>query len=444
MKRASINILLAAVLATATAPSAQAGWDNLLEDAKQLGQRAGKITKQAWEKAKEQWEKLELNYTLLQAFGDAVDEESALIGRFYDLKRPIDDKAKPLTGQGVVDIFHEFNKKKWDQDIFNAYYSPKVKLYAPYFYLPRCKASYGPEAFQCNANADKGEPIVEPTAWVVIYRGVVTAPQSGSFRFVGMGDDTLMVRFNNKLVLESGWTIPTRRGFEVGTHADYQQEITRKITNHNAAHQKEITPKTKGRAIYQYENTPHWNNRLGGLPSGVPFTVKKGEKYPIEILVSEVPGSEFGFCLLLEELDDPKNPPHGIIKKDDAPMLHLFRTSKVLPEPEKIKQALKSGGRDYSINDCREGPPFFEDSLIWKADFEEGEKRGLFSRIFGKLTGSDKDTAMGTSRKDNDEKDDDEESDKEDDDDKEGGKKDSDKKDKGDKEENILDTWRLW
>ena len=121
-------------------------------------------------------------------------------------------------------------------------------------------------------------------------------------------------------------------------------------------------------------------------------------------------------------------------------MLHLFRTSKVLPEPEKIKQALKSGGRDYSINDCREGPPFFEDSLIWKADFEEGEKRGLFSRIFGKLTGSDKDTAMGTSRKDDDAENDDEERD----DAKEDGKKDGDKKDKGDKEESILDTWRLW
>ena len=47
-----------------------------------------------------------------------------------------------------------------------------------------------------------------------------------------------------------------------------------------------------------------------------------------------------------------------------------------------------------------EGPPFRKDSLIWEVDFAEAEKRGLFDRLFGKITGSDKDTAMGTSTED--------------------------------------------
>ncbi len=414
------TVLLGTML---TVPSARADWNNLWEDAQELGKKAQDVGAQAWEATKKHWNQLAENYKLLLAFGEEVNEESALVGRFYDLKQPIDGKAQPLHRQKVVDLFHEFNNKKWDQDIFRAYYSPAVKLYAPYFYLPRCKASYGPEAFQCNENKEKDAPKVAPTAWVVVYRGVVTAPESGTFRFVGMGDDTLLVRFDNKLVLESGWSIPTRKYFDQGTHQSYQQEITRKAPANNSRHQREITPKTLGRAIYQYETTPHWNKSLGGIPSGVPFRVKKGEKYPIEILVSEIPGNEFGFCLLLEEIKDPKNPPYGIIGKDKAPTLHLFRTNDSLPSPEKIRRALTADGKNYTINDCNEGPPFLENSLIWKADFQAAQKRGLFSRVFGKISGSDKDTAMGTSHKDEDTEAD---------------------KSKNEEDKNILDSWRLW
>ena len=433
MSTKSFSIALALLATFAAATPAHAGWDNLWEDAQNLGKQAQDLGERAWDATKKEWDKLAANYKLLLAFGDSVSEESALVGRFYDLKRPIDGKAAPLHRQAVVDLFHEFNNKKWDQSIFQAYYSPNVKLYAPYFYLPRCKASYGPEAFQCNDNPNSDAPKVDPTAWVVIYRGVVTAPQSGTFRFVGMGDDTLLVRFDNKLVLESGWSIPTRKYFDQGTHRSYQSEISQKAPSPNSRHQREITPKTKGRALYQYETTPHWNRSLGGIPSGVPFTVKKGEKYPIEILVSEIPGNEFGFCLLLEEIDNPKNPPYGTFDSKHSPVHHLFRTAKSLPAPEKIREALTANGKNYTINDCKEGPPFLENSLIWEADFEAAEKRGLFDRIFGKISGKDKDTAMGSSHREDDE------------DTPDSDKKKDKKKDKKDKDDdNLLESLRLW
>lgn len=390
MKMIRSRALKTALALLLTATPACADWCDVWGEVEDLGQKARKLGEQAWEMAKEEWAALDINHELLQAFGGVVDEQSALIGRFYDLKRPIDDRAKPLSRQGVVDLLHRFNKEKWDQDFFSAYYSPKIRLYAPYFYLPRCKAAYGPEAFQCNSTTGEGAHQVEPTAWVVVYRGMVTAPRSGTFRFVGMGDDTLMVRFNNRLVLESGWSIPTRRYYDEGTHRSYQLDISRKPTSFNSRHQREITPKTCGRAIYQYNSTPHWNERLGGLPSGVPFTVKQGEKYPIEILVSEIPGSEFGFCLLVEELKSPARAPYGIIPADQSPVLHLFRTADTLPDPRRMKRALTNTDEDYSINDCEEGPPFREDSLIWQVDFDEADKRGLFDRIFGD------DTAMGS------------------------------------------------
>lgn len=407
-----LTTLCAAIFATPVL----ADWGEVWKDVEKIGKKIAKLGKIVWDEAKEEWEKLDLNYNLLQAFGDDIDEESAFVGRFYDLKHPIDGKAKPLARNELCRIFNKFNEEEWDQEIFNAYYSPKVRLYAPYFYLPRCKAAYGPEAFQCNENLKKGEPKVEPSAWVVVYRAMVEAPESGTFRFVGMGDDIIMVRFNRKLVLQSGWAIATRGDMDAGTRRQYQMDITKK---------------KKGHAIYQYENTPHWNERLGGIPSGKPFEVEKGKKYPMEILVSEIPGCEFGFCLLLEKLENPKKIPYGIFPQDKSPILHLFRTCDKLPDPKMIKRALTTGGKDYSVNDCKEGPPFLEDSLIWKADFDAADKIGLFDRIFGRLLEDEDETAMGTARSEGEEA---PEGDKEDDpelfDREQGG--------------NILEKWRLW
>lgn len=362
-------------------------WDDAGKVGKEWGEKGkewGKETwdkaKDEWNKAKERWDNLDVNYELMQAFGGDVDEESALIGRFYDLKQPIREGAKAMHRQGVVEKIREFDDKKWDQRVFADYYSPEVRLYAPYFYLPRCKASYGPEAFQCNEQEDGRK--VAPSGWVVVYRGVVTAPESGFFRFVGMGDDTLMVRFNNKLVLEAGWSIPTRGDMVLGTKRTYQEEM---ISNKNK------------RAFYQYKQTPHWNRVLGGIPAGEVFKVKKGEKYPIEILVSEIPGNEFGFCLLVEKVKSPGTAPRGIVPADKSPELALFRTNESKPDFSAIERALTVGDKDFRVKGFMEGPPFKDDSPVWKVDYAAAQEQGIFDSIFGMFRNDN--TAMGKRRK---------------------------------------------
>lgn len=364
-------------------------WDDAGKVGKEWGEKGkewGKETwdkaKDEWNKAKERWDNLDVNYELMQAFGGDVDEESALIGRFYDLKQPIREGAKPMHRQGVVAKIREFDDKEWNQSVFADYYSPAVRLYAPYFYLPRCKASYGPEAFQCNEQEEGRK--VAPSGWVVVYRGVVTAPESGFYRFVGMGDDTLMVRFNNKLVLEAGWSIPTRGDMVLGTKRSYQEEM---ISNKNK------------RAFYQYKQTPHWNNVLGGIPAGEVFKVKKGEKYPIEILVSEIPGNEFGFCLLVEKVKSPGTAPRGIVPADKSPELALFRTNESKPDFSAIERALTAGDKDFRVKGFMEGPPFKDNSPVWKVDYEAAQEQGLFDSIFGLFRNDD--TAMGKRRKQN-------------------------------------------
>lgn len=306
----------------------------------------------------------------------AADEDSALTGRFYDLKLPLDEKkAKPLYREKVVQFIRNFMDSDWDPEMLEQYYSPKVELAAPYFYLPRCKASYAPKAFRCNEGEQEKE--VKPLAWLVVYSGEVKAPKSGHFRFIGMGDDSLVVRFNKKVVLESGWSIPSKGEMALGTSREYQDFIS--------------SPKGGG-ALYKYEETPHWNSKLGGIQAGQKFHVKEGETYPIEIIISEIPGSEFGFCLLIEELETGKAPT-GKYEVGEAPKVSLFRTNETFPDLKEIKEALTKDG-DYRVGKELEIPPYDEEnSPVWKVE-AKGPRRNIVERTAAAMT-EDEDTAMG-------------------------------------------------
>lgn len=306
----------------------------------------------------------------------SADENSTLTGRFYDLKQPVAAGARPLSRHSVVSFIHDFMASGWDQSKLEQYYSPEVELAAPYFYLPRCKASYAPEAFNCNQGNQKKQ--VRPQDWVVHYTGIVTAPESGTYRFVGMGDDTIVVRFNEDIVLESGWTIPSRNHMTLGTKRDYQAQIT---------------SEAGGCALYQYPSTPHWNNVLGGIASGRTFKVEQGMQYPIEILISEIPGSEFGYCLLIEKVEG-ESAAHGQFAPGQSPTLALFRTNATTPDLAEIEEALKKDGKDYTVSLPLEVPPFAEDSPIWVAvPTADTEKRNILERTAATM--SNEETAMG-------------------------------------------------
>lgn len=306
----------------------------------------------------------------------ASDENSSLIGRFYDLKQPLDTtKARPLHGEQVNDFIKNFMDSDWDPEMLEQYYSPKVELAAPYFYLPYCLASYAPKAFRCNEGEQERQ--VEHRAWVVVYRGRVTAPKSGHFRFVGTCDDTIAVRFNKKVVLQAGWSIShLSNDMNKGSYKEYQDFIS--------------SPKG-GCALYQYEEIPEWNKCLGGIQTGTKFHVKEGETYPIEILLSEIPGGRFGFCLFIEELQTGKAPT-GKYNVGEAPTLPLFRTNEMLPDLKEIEQELRKDGVNYAPEAKLQIPPFLEDSPIWKVE-SNGPRRNIVERAAASM--SDEDTALG-------------------------------------------------
>ena len=286
--------------------------------------------------------------------GDGKGGGSALEGTFYDLKQTRQGSPTSIRLAGnqvetsgqieVLRILNEFSKS-WNPGVLSKYYQSPTKLYASNFMLPgTVSAGYAPVCYQCQ---DK----VKPSAWVAVYRGKVKAPCSGTFRFVGTGDDVLMIRFNNQTVLEAGWSIPsafdgTNKATTLGSISangggkEYHQAIKDgKDANH------------RGYEFIQPSGTGKWNRELEGLTAGTEFTVQEGKTYPIEILISEVPGGFFGFAVLIQQKEG---------KQYDNSKLDLFHTNFSNPSAADLQQLLQG-----NLNGPMEMPQFNGESPIW-------------------------------------------------------------------------------
>lgn len=297
---------------------------------------------------------------------------STLVGNFYDLKQtrqgartdnatwtqekdPRTGKtieiAKPNNGK-VVSVLHDFITNNWDPKILNKYYKAKIPLYASSFYMPHANASYAPFAYQCS---DK----VQPSGWVAIYRGKVVAPKTGKFRFAGLGDEVLAVRFNRKTVLEWGYCNPTENmAGASASYPDNHQKLMEKVTK------REENPVS----FYKYTDADGSGvaricREIEGLACGTPFEVTEGKTYPIEVMVAETAGGLFGFVLMIEDLSNPTTQK----TKSGVPLLQLFRTNFSEPDARKIQQDLRELGaaNNQNFNPAGDWFPYDKDSLIW-------------------------------------------------------------------------------
>jgi hypothetical protein len=150
--------------------------------------------------------------------------------------------------------------------------------------------------------------------WVIHYKGTVTPPEGGTYRFVGMADDVLVVRFNGKVVLDCGSNRPS--GKEPQKY--YASEGLR------------LDPKMD------------WYKGLG---VGDPFQVQGGSSYDMQVLIGEWPGGEFKAYLLLEKdgADYPKD-------KKGNPVLPVFKLqASDIPSPG------------------AEAPVFSKEGPVWRA-----------------------------------------------------------------------------
>ena len=283
---------------------------------------------------------------------------STLEGTFYDLKKKRNGAPSGLKGgaenqNAVIEALAKFFTN-WNEAELNKYYKSPTKLYASNWYLPVAYAKYGPIAFQVgDSKKPESQWECQPAAWVAVYRGRVIAPKTGKFRFVGTGDDFLAVRFNRKTVLDAGYRLPTR----------WEKSNPRAAWVSGAGDgdnfRKDIASgKDKQRKDYKFiKGVPGcqiWDNELGGLIAGTPFSVKEGEAYDMEVAISEIPGGKFGFVLFIEDITDGAN--------DKAKQYDLFRTCDVNPDVDKVMQTLKEANCYAGDNRI----PFNADSWVWE------------------------------------------------------------------------------
>ena len=108
-------------------------------------------------------------------------------------------KRKDLLSDSVLNhaaVINEF-LKRWDESVFQPYFRSKDPLIAYQFFIPHEMPATALKAFGV-------EKEVKPEHFVIHYKGYVTAPKSGTFRFRAVGSGSgLFIRFNEKNVFAS-------------------------------------------------------------------------------------------------------------------------------------------------------------------------------------------------------------------------------------------------
>jgi len=196
---------------------------------------------------------------------------NGLVGTFYDLKQTPSHKATECAPQSGIGAYREavrdFFESGWSPTKFSKYYKAPEPLIAGQLFIPSRSANAAPEAYGV-------EKEVKPSRWVVHYKGTVEVPQSLPFRFVGTGDDWLLVRWDKKIALDDGYERFVVGGD--GNYKDFKQTVTKEF----------VLDRTPG-GLHRMKAGP-WINET------------KGKKVPIEIAIGETPGGVFDVYLAIE------------------------------------------------------------------------------------------------------------------------------------------------
>ena len=130
-------------------------------------------------------------------FGTKTAQSGMLVGQYYDFKFTRSGQPSNDFAHKYAEMINEFVDGGWNESKFSRIYKGPTKLYTPQIFFPIIDTAEGPHEFGNKiANNEGGR-------WVAVYRGTVSPPESGTYYFVGAGDDDMIVNFNGQNILHN-------------------------------------------------------------------------------------------------------------------------------------------------------------------------------------------------------------------------------------------------
>jgi hypothetical protein len=216
-------------------------------------------------------------------FGSESSSNAAQFqGFLYDLKQTKDRKPTGMDHGQYHAALTKFVAANWSAALLDQYYKSPTALSTSSIFIPTLNAQDGPKAF----HADKE---VQPNMYVIWYKTKAAPAQDGTYHFVGVADDILLVHVDGKTVLDGSL-------FPVDNQIQSQQKSY---------------PLTNFRASCPPDNA---------LRVGIPFHARAGEAVDIDVLIGEEPGGYSNYFLYLQREESAyQNQPNG------TPLLPIFQ-----------------------------------------------------------------------------------------------------------------------
>lgn len=216
----------------------------------------------------------------LTDFGYTGRAPGTLEATLLDMKRDPSGKPTRLTDKNSRKAaIRKFTSGTWRLSrLTDDFYAAQNKLYASFWMIAFGPANRAPQAFGV-----AGE--IEPTGVIAYYEGTYTPKEDRNIRLSGMGDDVLIVKLNNRIILDASW----ERGY---SNSDFNED----------------------------------GPRLPGIPRNLRLgdwiTLEAGTTYDLQILCAEVPGGMFGLFLFYQDRGDDK--------------FRVFSTKEITPEEARV------------------------------------------------------------------------------------------------------------
>jgi hypothetical protein len=246
-------------------------------------------------------------------FGAQRKGINMLEGTLYDLKR--DKNGRNLYDFGnqgariseMQKAYLGFIRAGMHKSYFDGKYATAPdKLYVSNLFIPPVNANEATKAFNC---ADK----IQAPGWLGYYEAWISPPETGSYRFAGMGDDGLLVAVQGDVKLWAPWT---QGGMQTWVKSKGKNEW--------------------GPAVAYKADGGLPALGAGGRYFGSWFELRKGQAYRIQIVIAEGYGGLFSAELMLQQKGKKGDPEPAITEP-----LPVFKLAPLTPE----ELALRKGSR---------------------------------------------------------------------------------------------------